>query len=88
MLVFARYPPPTFLCQLLLPDWDTFLDLLNDITGAGICFRTVPGTHNNYQDILTNRKPSDPMDDIDMQEPELSVASLAIFSSSCIAISS
>ena len=71
MHVFAWYPPSTFFCQLLLPDRDTLLDLLNDITGACICLGTVPGTHHNDKDILTNRKPTDPVDDIDVLEPEL-----------------
>jgi len=31
----------------------------------------VSGTHNDDEDILTNHKTSDPVNDIDMQEPEL-----------------
>src|SRR5512137_2190160 len=69
--MLARYPPSTILFQLLLPDRDTLLDLLNDITGAGICLGTVPGTHYNDKDVLTNRKPSDSVDDINVLEPEL-----------------
>ena len=57
-------PPVAISAQLLLPDRDTFFNLLDDIAGTCVGLGAVTGTDNNDQDVLSNGELPDPVDDI------------------------